>query len=307
MARKHHYKRNKTNTYEIDVTTFLNLMVVLIPFLLITAVFSRLTIVELDLPSNASGAAQQESFRVEVIVREPGIEISNGTAIIATVPKKDGDYDLESLSEMMVALKQEYPDIDSASVLMEAFIPYEAIRVVLRYRHRRGAMRNSRRIKRMGRNRMKISKMNLTSLMDVFTILVFFLLVNSGSVEVLDTPKEVSLPESRVETKPRETVVIFISPTEVLVQGQLVALVDEIIEDKTSVLDPIAARLAQLKENVIGTSTLAVSASQEVTILADKSVPFMVIKTIMSTCTSEGFENVSLAVTQKAGAQVASN
>jgi len=168
-------------------------------------------------------------------------------------------------------------------------------------------MRNSRRIKRMGRNRMKISKMNLTSLMDVFTILVFFLLVNSGSVEVLDTPKEVSLPESRVETKPRETVVIFISPTEVLVQGQLVALVDEIIEDKTSVLDPIAARLAQLKENVIGTSTLAVSASQEVTILADKSVPFMVIKTIMSTCTSEGFENVSLAVTQKAGAQVASN
>ena len=168
-------------------------------------------------------------------------------------------------------------------------------------------MRNSRRIKRMGRNRMKISKMNLTSLMDVFTILVFFLLVNSGSVEVLDTPKEVSLPESRVETKPRETVVIFISPTEVLVQGQLVALVDEIIEDKTSVLDPIAARLAQLKENVIGANTMAVATSQEVTILADKSVPFMVIKTIMSTCTSEGFENVSLAVTQKAGAQVASN
>ena len=125
MARRHHYKRRKGNTYEIDVTTFLNLMVVLIPFLLITAVFSRLTIVELDLPSNASGAAQQESFRVEVIVREEGIEISNGTAIIATVPKKDGDYDLESLSEMMVSLKQEYPDIDSASVLMEAFIPYD--------------------------------------------------------------------------------------------------------------------------------------------------------------------------------------
>ena len=126
MARKHHYKRNKGNTYDIDVTTFLNLMVVLIPFLLITAVFSRLTIVELDLPSNASGAApQQESFRIEVIVREPGIEISNGTAVIATVPKKDGDYDLESLSEMMVALKQEYPDIDTASVLMEDFIPYD--------------------------------------------------------------------------------------------------------------------------------------------------------------------------------------
>ena len=168
-------------------------------------------------------------------------------------------------------------------------------------------MRSSRRIKRMGRNRLKISKMNLTSLMDVFTILVFFLLVNSGSVEILDAPKEVSLPESRVESKPRETVVIFISPTEVLVQGQLVAMVDEIIEAKANVLDPIAARLAKLKENVIGTSTRAVASSQEVTILADKSVPFTVIMTVMSTCTGEGFEKVSLAVTQKGGTQVAAN
>lgn len=167
-------------------------------------------------------------------------------------------------------------------------------------------MRNSRRIKRMGRNRSKISKMDLTSLMDVFTILVFFLLVNSGSIEVLDSPKEVSLPESRVETKPRETVVIFISPTEVLVQGQLVAMVNDILEDKSSALDPIAARLAQLKKSVIGTNTLTVSTSQEVTILADKSVPFIVIKTIMATCTDEGFEKVSLAVTQK-GAQLAAN
>ena len=126
MARKHHYKRRGGNDYEIDVTTFLNLMVVLIPFLLITAVFSRMTIVELDLPSAASGAAPQvESFRVEVIVRESGIEISNGKSIIATVPKKDDEYDLEELSEMMVALKQEYPGIDTASVLMEPFVPYD--------------------------------------------------------------------------------------------------------------------------------------------------------------------------------------
>ena len=168
-------------------------------------------------------------------------------------------------------------------------------------------MRNSRRIKRMGRNRLKISKMNLTSLMDVFTILVFFLLVNSGSVEILDAPKEITLPESRVESKPRETVVIFISPTEVLVQGQVVAMVDEIIEARENVLDPIAARLAELKEKVIGTSTRAVASSQEVTILADKSVPFTVVMTVMSTCTGEGFENVSLAVTQKGGTQVAAN
>jgi biopolymer transport protein ExbD len=146
--------------------------------------------------------------------------------------------------------------------------------------------------------------MNLTSLMDVFTILVFFLLVNSGSVEILDAPKEVTLPESRVESKPRETVVVFISPEEVLVQGKLVARVEDIVNGEQGVLDPIHARLADLKENIIGTSTLTVAASQEVTILADKSVPFMVVKTVMSTCTSQGYENVSLAVTQKS-AQVA--
>ena len=126
MARKHHYRRRTKETYEIDVTTFLNLMVVLVPFLLITAVFSRLTIVELNLPSNAGTSAPQESvFRVEVVVREPGIEISNGTAIIATIPKKDDEYDLETLSDMMVELKQSYPDIDEASVLMEPLIPYD--------------------------------------------------------------------------------------------------------------------------------------------------------------------------------------
>jgi biopolymer transport protein ExbD len=126
MARRHHYRRRTGNTYDIDVTTFLNLMVVLVPFLLITAVFSRLTIVELNLPSSAGGASNSaDSFRVEVIVREAGMEISNGSAIIATIPNKDDDFDLESLSEMMVALKQEYPDHEEASVLMEAMIPYD--------------------------------------------------------------------------------------------------------------------------------------------------------------------------------------
>jgi biopolymer transport protein ExbD len=160
-------------------------------------------------------------------------------------------------------------------------------------------MRNTRRIKRMSRNRLKVTKMNLTSLMDVFTILVFFLLVNSGSVEVLDAPKEVTLPESRVEMKPRETVVIFVSPEEVLVQGKRVARVESILGGEVGSTDAITSRLAELKDNVLGPSTLAVAGSLEVTILADKSVPFIVIKRIMSTCTSEGYENVSLAVIQK--------
>lgn len=166
-------------------------------------------------------------------------------------------------------------------------------------------MRNSRRLKRMSRNRGKISKMNLTSLMDVFTILVFFLLVNSGSVEILDAPKEVQLPESQVETKPRETVVIFVSPEEILVQGVPAGLVADVLTGDQLPLDNIRGRLQQLSDKVIGTSTMTVAATKEVTILADKSVPFTVVRQIMSTCTSAGYENVSLAVVQKGAPQVA--
>jgi biopolymer transport protein ExbD len=126
MARRHHYKRRTKPAHELDVTTFLNLMVVLVPFLLITAVFSRLTIVELNLPSSAGGAATHaENFRIEVIVREAGIEISNGSAIIASIPKKDDEFDLQTLSDYMVTLKRDYPELDAASVLMEARIPYD--------------------------------------------------------------------------------------------------------------------------------------------------------------------------------------
>ena len=160
-------------------------------------------------------------------------------------------------------------------------------------------MRNTRRIKRMARNRVKITKMNLTSLMDVFTILVFFLLVNSGSVEVMEAPKEITLPESHIEAKPRETVVIFVSPEEVLVQGKRVAQTSDVLETPDATFDPITTRLAELRDSVIGPSTMAVAGSQEVTILADKSVPFIVVRRIMSICTGEGYENVSLAVIQK--------
>ena len=156
-------------------------------------------------------------------------------------------------------------------------------------------MRNTRRIKRMARNRVKVTKMNLTSLMDVFTILVFFLLVNSGSVEVVEAPKDVSLPESAVQEKPRETVVIYVSPDDVIVQGQVVARVADILESSGSTIEPIRARLADLKERVVGPATQSVAESQEVTILADKTVPFTVIKRIMTSCTGEGYGEVSLA------------
>jgi len=127
MARKHHYRRrSKEQPNELDVTTFLNLMVVLVPFLLITAVFSRLTIVELNLPSSAGGpSAGEQGFTPEVIVREDRIEITNGNSIIASIPNKQDEYDLPTLSDYMVELKKTYPRQEAASVLMEARIPYD--------------------------------------------------------------------------------------------------------------------------------------------------------------------------------------
>lgn len=127
MARKHHYRRrSKEQPNELDVTTFLNLMVVLVPFLLITAVFSRIAIVELNLPAaNGSGAGQADEFRLEVIVRESGLEIGNGKSVIASLPKQEGEYDLERLASYVMSLKEDYPSKEDASVLLEPSIPYD--------------------------------------------------------------------------------------------------------------------------------------------------------------------------------------
>jgi biopolymer transport protein ExbD len=124
--RRHHYRRRTKAPLELDVTTFLNLMVVLVPFLLITAVFSRITVVELTLPSEAGGRSPEaQTFRVEVIVRDDLVEISNGRSIIAEIPNVEGDYDLPTLSDHIVALKREHRDVEAASVLLEPDIPYD--------------------------------------------------------------------------------------------------------------------------------------------------------------------------------------
>jgi biopolymer transport protein ExbD len=126
MARRHHYRRRVSEPAGPDMTTFLNLMVVLVPFLLITAVFSRITIVELSLPSSADGNAPSEPiFGIEVVVRQAGLEITNGTAVIARVPKVDDEYDMETLSELMLSMKRDHPDKKDASVLLEPQIEYD--------------------------------------------------------------------------------------------------------------------------------------------------------------------------------------
>lgn len=161
-------------------------------------------------------------------------------------------------------------------------------------------MKSSRRMMRLSRFRSKVPGLNLTSLMDVFTILVFFLVMNSGS-QVLDAGGLV-LPESVIDAKPSETVVINVGTEEVFVQGEPVARLADIIAAGEGDIVPIMTRLAELRDSVIGVRTQVVAQSMAITILADKSIPFSVVKQVMSTCTAQGYTRISLAVIQKESA-----
>lgn len=159
-------------------------------------------------------------------------------------------------------------------------------------------MKNSRRMKRMERNNKKITGLglNLIPMMDVLTTLVFFLLFHSFNGDMPE--QRVALPASVVENMPRETVVITVNPEKVLVQGEAVISTPELLDDRISTVHEVTERLEKLERNIIRKSTDA--ESKEITLLADKTVPFKVLKKIMSTCTASGYGRISLAVVQKA-------
>jgi len=158
----------------------------------------------------------------------------------------------------------------------------------------------NRRVKRMGRHKRNKAGLPLTSLMDVFTILVFFLLVNQAAVEVVEAPKTIKLPDSVVEAKPRQTVTILVGAEAVLVQGETVVATADVLAAKGDDIEPVRAKLIELRDSIIGINTATVARSNEITILADKGIPFKVLKKLMSTCTSTGYTRISLAVNQKA-------
>lgn len=126
MSRRHQHKKQGQIAQELDITTFLNLMVVLIPFLLISAVFSRLAIMELSVPTRSGGAAiNTPDFAIEVIVRKSGLEIANGRSVEAMIPLEDGEYNIEMLSEMLIRLKAQSPEKEDATILLEPDIEYD--------------------------------------------------------------------------------------------------------------------------------------------------------------------------------------
>src|SRR5262245_31581341 len=118
-------KRSPRKQAELLLVPMIDIFTVLVTFLLMTAVFSRLAILELDLPSAGAPPVGEPAFRLEVIVREQGFELTNGSSLIAVIPKAAGAYDLASLSTLALSLKRSHPEADDASVLLEPRIEYD--------------------------------------------------------------------------------------------------------------------------------------------------------------------------------------
>ena len=164
-------------------------------------------------------------------------------------------------------------------------------------------MNKSNRAVRMARHhkRRTSGALNLVSLMDIFTILVFFLLVNSSNVQELPNAKSIQLPESIAEQKARETVVIMITRDSILVQGKEIARIDEVLASKGNVIAPLQAALRQQNDRILRQAAADDIAGREVTIMGDREIPYRLLKKVMATCTKAEFGRISLAVMQRAG------
>lgn len=162
-------------------------------------------------------------------------------------------------------------------------------------------LRQSSRLKALytRRNRANAA-INLTSLMDIFTILVFFLLVNTSEVEVLPSAKSVNLPHSSAEQKPKETLVIVVNDKEITLQGRVVASVSaEMGVDNDTTIAGLKTELEYQLQRQLAAHDAANPFKGEITIMGDKKIPYHLLKKIMLTCTGAKYTNISLAVIQK--------
>jgi biopolymer transport protein ExbD len=163
-------------------------------------------------------------------------------------------------------------------------------------------MVKSGRAKRMDKHHKRnkgAGQLNLVSLMDIFTILVFFLLVNSSDVQTLPNVKELQLPESIAEEKAKETVVIMIGETDLIVQGTVVAKIADIMATVGNDIPELREALLSQNDRVLRREAQDDIAGREVTIMGDKDIPYRLLKKVMATCTESDYGQISLAVLQK--------
>mgnify|MGYP001826398761 CR=1 FL=1 len=163
-------------------------------------------------------------------------------------------------------------------------------------------MAKSARAKRMAKHHRRnkgAGALNLVSLMDIFTILVFFLLVNSSDVQTLPNAKDLKLPESIAEKKPEENVVVLIGKTDILVQGESVAKIADVMATQGNDIPELREALLSQNDRVLRREAKDDVAGREVTIMGDKDISSRLLKKVMATCTASDYGQISLAVLQK--------
>jgi biopolymer transport protein ExbD len=147
--------------------------------------------------------------------------------------------------------------------------------------------------------RKKPAALSLVSLMDIFTILVFFLLVNSAEIQTLEPPKSLSLPESVAQDRPRETVIVLVTKDTVFVQDEPVVSVADVDRADGVIIAPLRRALKAQDDRALLRAAATDPSAREITILGDRDVPYRVLKKVMATCTEADFGKLSLAVMQK--------
>ncbi len=164
-------------------------------------------------------------------------------------------------------------------------------------------MKKSMRAKRMAKHRQRLNivpKLNLVPLIDCFTLLIFFLLINySADVEVLHSDKSIKLPASISETAPGETVVITVSATDIIVSGQRVGSISDMMANTAQKFEPLEAELKFLASNAAPLSEKEKAEGRPITILGDRAIPYEQLKKIMATCVAADYRNIALAVSHK--------
>ena len=163
-------------------------------------------------------------------------------------------------------------------------------------------MHKSKRAERMDKRHKRhkaAGSLNLVSLMDIFTILVFFLLVNSSDVEVLPNAKDIQLPESIAEEKARESVVILIGEDDIIVQGTPIVKVADVMRRRGNDIPYLRPALLSQNDRVLRKEAQRDIAGREVTIMGDRDIPYRLLRKVMATCMDAEYGQISLAVLQK--------
>lgn len=156
----------------------------------------------------------------------------------------------------------------------------------------------AKRAQRHERNKSQLD-LNLVSLIDIFIILIFFLMFNATGVEILPNSKAVKLPESTTDKSPKETVVVLVSGEEILVEGRKVATVSEVMNSGVDVIDTLKAELEFHASRQMIRKDKQDPAGKSVTIMGDKEIPYSLLRKVMVTCARADYSNISFAVLRK--------